>query len=55
MIVLHQDLPQGLHPGAAQQVREAGGQVPGQPAGIRPASFIRVFGRVGFLPAAGRP
>jgi hypothetical protein len=36
VVVLHQDLPQGLHPGAAQQVRAAGGQVLQQPAGIRP-------------------
>ena len=36
VVVLDQDLPQGLHPGAGQQVRVAGGQVLEQPAGIRP-------------------
>jgi hypothetical protein len=36
VVVLHQDLPQGLHLDAAQQVRAAGGQVPGQPPGVSP-------------------
>jgi len=36
VVVLNQDLPQGLHPGAEQQARVAGGQVLEKPAGIRP-------------------
>ena len=36
VVVLDHDLPQGLHPAAGQQARVAGGQVPDQPAGIRP-------------------
>src|SRR5262249_13078862 len=36
VVVLEEDLPQGLHLGAGQQVRVAGGQVLDQPAGIRP-------------------
>ena len=56
VVVLGQDLPQGLPPGAAQQARKAGGQVLQQPAGVRPASFILVLGRAGFLPRrTGRP
>ena len=47
---LGHDLPQRLHPGAAQQARKAGGQVLQQPAASAPASLIRVFGRAGFLP-----
>src|SRR5215467_3267092 len=35
VVVLDQDLPQGLHPGAEQQARVAGGQVLQQPAGVR--------------------
>ena len=36
VVVLNQDLPQGLHPGAGQQAWVAGGQVLEKPAGIRP-------------------
>ena len=36
MVVLEEDLPQGLHLGAEQQVRVAGGQVLDQPAAISP-------------------
>ena len=36
VVILDHDLPQGLHLGAVQQVRVAGGQVLDQPAGVRP-------------------
>jgi hypothetical protein len=36
VVVLHQNLPQGLHLRPVQQVRIAGGQVLQQPAGVRP-------------------
>jgi hypothetical protein len=55
VVVLEEDLPQGLHPGAEQQVRVAGGQVLDQPAGIRPCLVDPGLGPGGVLAEAGRP
>ena len=54
MVVLEEDLPQGLHPGAGQQVRVAGGQVIQQPAGIRPGLVHPGLRPGGVLAEAGR-
>jgi hypothetical protein len=56
VVVLNQDLPQGLRPGAEQQARVAGGQVLEKSAGIRPGIFDRGLWPGGFLPRrTGRP
>jgi hypothetical protein len=52
---LHHDLPQGLHPGSAQQVRVAGGQVLQQPAGVRPGVVHPGPGPGRVLAQADRP
>jgi hypothetical protein len=55
VVVLNQDLPQGLHLGAAQQARVAA-RCSSSSRASAPVSFILVFGRVGFLPRrTGRP
>ena len=55
VVVLHQDLPQRLHPGAAQQARAADGQVLQQPAGVRPCLVHPGLGPGGVLAQADRP
>jgi hypothetical protein len=55
VVVLDQDLPQGLHPGAEQQARVAGGQVLQQPAGVRPGVVHPGLGPGGVLAQADRP
>ena len=55
MVVLDQDLPKDLHPGAAQQVRVAGGQVLQQPPGVRPGVAHPGLGPGGVLAQADRP
>jgi hypothetical protein len=55
VVVLDQDLPRDLHPGAAQPVREAGGQVLQQPAGVRPGIVHPGPGPGRVLAQADRP
>jgi hypothetical protein len=55
VVVLDQDLPQGLHLGAAQQVRIASGQVLDEPAGIGPGVVHPGLRPGGVLAQADRP